>query len=243
MTTQPVPQTWRSGRVPTAAELNRYLRDSLAETMPAKATTAGQLFYAAGPRELAALAPTADAILVSNGTAPVYDVELTVDNLAAVERGLVIPVGRLYGPTKELVSSNSGMGRMLGEVWAHFILPDDYVGGNLDVYLWYSGDVASYLVAAGFTVAADAAALFFSAPSTPGYGQPLETGAVPNALNTMQRLLVGSIVDEVGDVGLNFSHYPTIGAYHSLHFSPFGGGRTGDLYVHAVEVRYQGKAT
>jgi hypothetical protein len=46
------PKTWVGGEVPSATSLNAHLRDNLLETMPAKATTEGDIFVGAGPNAI-----------------------------------------------------------------------------------------------------------------------------------------------------------------------------------------------
>jgi hypothetical protein len=53
------PITWVGGQVPTAALLNAQLRDNLLETMPAKATTEGQIFVGNGPNSITTRIPAA----------------------------------------------------------------------------------------------------------------------------------------------------------------------------------------
>lgn len=66
------PRTWVVGEVLTAALLNTHLRDNLLETAPAKATTAGDVFYATAAGAIARLAANASKTLKMNagGTAP-----------------------------------------------------------------------------------------------------------------------------------------------------------------------------
>ena len=49
------PRTWVTGEVVTSANMNTHIRDELLETAPAKATTAGDMFYATGPNTLTTL--------------------------------------------------------------------------------------------------------------------------------------------------------------------------------------------
>ena len=49
------PRTWVTGEVVTSALMNTHLRSNMLETAPAKATTAGDMFYATGPNTLTTL--------------------------------------------------------------------------------------------------------------------------------------------------------------------------------------------
>ncbi len=63
------PITWVGGQVPTAALLNAQLRDNLLESMPAKATTEGQIFVGNGVNSIAARIPDAARIATLETTA------------------------------------------------------------------------------------------------------------------------------------------------------------------------------
>lgn len=60
-----VPKTWVGGEVPTAALLNAQLRDNMLETMPAKATTSGQIFVGNGVNSIVGRVP--DGARVTTG--------------------------------------------------------------------------------------------------------------------------------------------------------------------------------
>lgn len=53
-------RTWADGDYVTAAYMNRYVRDALLETLPALATTEGDIFYATAANALARLADAGD---------------------------------------------------------------------------------------------------------------------------------------------------------------------------------------
>lgn len=50
------PASWTTGQIVTAANLNEQIRDNMLETSPAKASAAGDTFYATGANALARLA-------------------------------------------------------------------------------------------------------------------------------------------------------------------------------------------
>ena len=49
------PQTWTTGQIVTAADMNGDIRDNMLETAPAKASAAGDIFYATGANAIAKL--------------------------------------------------------------------------------------------------------------------------------------------------------------------------------------------
>lgn len=53
-------RTWADGDYVTGAYMNRYVRDALLETLPALATTEGDIFYATAANALARLADAGD---------------------------------------------------------------------------------------------------------------------------------------------------------------------------------------
>ena len=69
------PRTWTTGEIVTAAHMNTHVRDNLLESAPAKATTAGDVFYATAANTIARLGIGAagQALLVNAGaTAPFW---------------------------------------------------------------------------------------------------------------------------------------------------------------------------
>jgi len=68
------PLTFTAGAVLTAAQLNTYVSDNLAETCPATATTAGDLVYADAANSMGNRLGigSAGSLLVSSGSAPVW---------------------------------------------------------------------------------------------------------------------------------------------------------------------------
>jgi hypothetical protein len=62
------PITWVGGQVPTAALLNAQLRDNLLETMPAKATTEGQIFVGNGANSITTRIPDAKMVSTQEST-------------------------------------------------------------------------------------------------------------------------------------------------------------------------------
>lgn len=64
------PKTWTAAVV-TAAELNLHVRDNLAETAPAKATTPGSVFVSSGPNSISERTPNFDKIIQGESTSTV----------------------------------------------------------------------------------------------------------------------------------------------------------------------------
>lgn len=82
------PITWVGGQVPTAALLNAQLRDNLLETMPAKATTEGQIFVGNGTNSITTRKPDATRTNVAETTS-----STTYANLATVGPSVTITHG------------------------------------------------------------------------------------------------------------------------------------------------------
>lgn len=61
------PKTWTAGSVLTAAELNTHVRDNLLETLPAKASAAGQVGVATGANTIAARTCPSSIVSASEG--------------------------------------------------------------------------------------------------------------------------------------------------------------------------------
>jgi hypothetical protein len=62
------PKTWVGNEVPSAANFNLHLRDNMLETMPAKATTDGQIFAGNGTNSITPRLIAADRILTFETT-------------------------------------------------------------------------------------------------------------------------------------------------------------------------------
>ncbi len=77
------PKTFVTDAILTAAELNTHLRDNLNETCPRTAAAAGDLVYADGANSMGSRVSigNAGALLASTGTAPVWRVPATDENL------------------------------------------------------------------------------------------------------------------------------------------------------------------
>src|SRR3990172_3586778 len=63
------PPSWTTGEVVTASHMNVHVRDNLLETAPAKATAAGDIFYATAANAIARLtAAAADGALLQQAS-------------------------------------------------------------------------------------------------------------------------------------------------------------------------------
>lgn len=82
------PKTWVAATQISEGDLNAYIRDLLQETMPAKAATAGDVFFAAGPNRITARTPSVATVATSQGTtSTVYTDLATVGPTVTVTTG------------------------------------------------------------------------------------------------------------------------------------------------------------
>lgn len=102
------PRTWTSMEVVTASIMNSHVRDNLLETSPAKATTAGQIFVAAGGNSIVAVRPDSDFISTSETTTSTSYTDLATTGptvtITTQVRALLLLSGRIRNSTAGAIS-------------------------------------------------------------------------------------------------------------------------------------------
>lgn len=123
------PSTWANGDVPTAANFNAQIRDNLNETMPGKASSSGQVFYASGAKAIAALTIGSSGQYLTASTAG-------LPSWAALAGGLAV-TGSGYTTLTDDVASATATWEQWGTEEATVTNP----GGTKQVTAWLRGEI------------------------------------------------------------------------------------------------------